>query len=445
MTRRNRRAARPRLECLDDRCLLSTLTPTQLNSAYGLNAVSYLNGTVKGDGKGQTIAIVDAYHDSTISSDLAAFDQKYNLPALSLTSSPASNSPTSTALGSFTQYNLAGSRTDAGWNQEEALDVEWAHAVAPGANIILVEAASASLTDLVAAVNYAKSIPSVSVVSMSWGSSEFSGETAYDSVFTTPAGHAGITFLAASGDSGAGAEWPASSPNVVSVGGTSLAVGSSGTRVSETAWSGSGGGTSRYEAEPSYQASVQSTGRRTTPDVAALADPNTGVIVVSAGRQYQIGGTSLASPIWAGLIAVADQGLAISGKPTLNGATQALPMLYAAPSGSFNDVTSGATGRAKAGYDTATGLGSPNAGTLVKYLAGVTTATTTTGGGTTTTGGGSTTTGGGTTPVTPQPPRHRQAPPWWCSSSGFGSSRWGGIFARTVGQSWISAGRQSWT
>ncbi|WP_435010676.1 S53 family peptidase [Tundrisphaera lichenicola] len=439
MTRQWRLAARPRLEILDERCVLSTITPSQLGSAYGLNSISFLNGTVQGNGKGQTIAIIDAYHDSTIYSDLTAFDQKYNLPGLTLTSRPVANSPTSKALGSFSQYNLGGSRTDAGWNQETALDVEWAHAVAPGANIILVEAASSSLTDMLAAVKFAKSISSVSVVSMSWGSAEFSGQTSYDSIFTTPSGHGGITFLASSGDSGAGAEWPASSPNVVSVGGTSLAVNSSGARVSETYWSGSGGGISRYEPEPAYQRSVQSTGKRTTPDVAALADPNTGVIIVSGGRQYQIGGTSLSSPIWAGLIAIADQGLAIGGKTSLDGATQTLPMIYAAPVGSFFDVTSGPGSRATVGYDTATGLGTPNAQPLISYLTSGTTTTTGTGG-TTSGTGGTTTTGGGTTPVTPPKQPHRRQPPrWW-----YKNHRSGGFHARTIGQSPTGGWRPSW-
>src|SRR5206468_2022041 len=122
------------------------------------------------------------------------------------------------------------------WGLETSLDVEWAHAIAPGAKILLVEANSSSLTDLLAAVNYARNQPGVSVVSMSWGAGEWSGESAYDSTFTTPAGHAGVTFVASSGDSGsAGApEWPSVSPNVLAVGGTQLSVDASGNYVSET-------------------------------------------------------------------------------------------------------------------------------------------------------------------------------------------------------------------
>src|SRR5439155_7369476 len=148
----------------------------------------------------------------------------------------------------------------AGWSVETALDVEWAHAIAPKANILLVEAHSSSIGDLMSAVDYARNQPGVTAVSMSWGIDEATlgraAESFYHSYFTTPAEHAGITFVAASGDSGAanGPEWPAISPNVLSVGGTRLTTtGSSGAYASEGAWSGSGGGVSAYESEPSYQ------------------------------------------------------------------------------------------------------------------------------------------------------------------------------------------------
>ena len=177
--------------------------------------------------------------------------------------------------------NQAGTHTNSGWAGEESLDVEWAHAVAPGANILVVEAKSQSLLDLLSAVNTARYTPGVVAVSMSWGFGEMSNESSYDSYFTTPAGHVGITFVASSGDGGAfaGASYPAVSPNVLSVGGTTLNLTSSGAYQSEATWISSGGGYSLYEPEPSYQASVQSTGARSTPDVAFDADPNTGVPV----------------------------------------------------------------------------------------------------------------------------------------------------------------------
>jgi subtilase family serine protease len=136
-----------------------------------------------------------------------------------------------------------------GWALETALDVEWAHALAPKANILLVEASSNLMSDLLTAVNYARNRPGVSAVSMSWGTGEFAGEATYDGFFTTPAGHTGVTFLASTGDDGTPGGYPAYSPNVVAVGGTTLRVNraiSSPDYVSEIGWTGSGGGVSQY-------------------------------------------------------------------------------------------------------------------------------------------------------------------------------------------------------
>src|SRR5271157_2334223 len=198
--------------------------PQQIQSAYGINQIKFSGGTVTGNGAGQTIAIVDAYNDPNITSDLATFDTKFGL----------------SAPPSFKVDNLGASTTNAGWALEESLDVEWAHAVAPGANIVLVEAPSASLSSLFSAVSSASKLPGVSVVSMSWGTTEFWGESAYDSIFK----HTGVTFVAASGDSGAwsGPTYPSVSPNVLAVGGTTLTIAANSNYGSETGWSDSTGG-----------------------------------------------------------------------------------------------------------------------------------------------------------------------------------------------------------
>ena len=349
-------------------------TPQQIQNAYGVNQITFSGGKVVGNGAGQTIAIVTAYNDPNISSDLAAFDKQYGLSA------PAS----------FAVDNLGATTTDPGWALETSLDVEWAHAVAPGANIVLVEASSPTLSGLFSAVNYARDQPGVSVVSMSWGTNEFYGESAYDSLFTTPAGHTGVTFVAASGDSGAwdGPMYPSVSPNVLAVGGTTLTVGAGGTYGSETGWSDSTGGLSgldsdwrTYEPEPSYQtATLQAVGLnygvRTTPDVSFDADPNTGVPVYDSvpysGQSgwFQVGGTSAATPAWAGLVAIADQGLATGGKGSLSG-TQAQTDLYALPSSDFHGITTGFNGySATPGYDLVTGLGSPKANLVIAGILG---------------------------------------------------------------------------
>jgi len=387
-SRRARRAL-PFPDQLDDRCLLSGYTwpqpagytPAQVTSAYGLNAIAFQSSagtTVKGDGSGETIALIEEYHDANIQSDLKTFDTKYDLPDPSLT-----------------VVNQAGNQTNNSWALEESLDVEWAHAIAPGAAILVVEAAPSNsqaqeLLNQLNAVNTARNTAGVVAISMSWGYNEMSNEASYDHYFTTPSGHTGITFIASSGDLGF-AEYPAASPNVLSVGGTSLYVTSSGSYQSETAWFFSGGSYSPYESEPSYQRSVQTTGRRSTPDVAFDADESTGVEIYETSTQsgkgsWQVsGGTSLGAPAWAGIIAIVDQGRALAGKGSLDGPTQTLPSLYALPANDFHSVSSDEAFLGLGGLSSllgdlfgsdykgataniATGLGSPNGPSLIENL-----------------------------------------------------------------------------
>ncbi len=429
--RRRGLCLRPQIDLLDERCLLSGLMPAQLTAAYGLNAITFSGTTVKEAGSGVTIALIEAYNDPTIASDLKVFDQTEGLTA----------PPNLTVESQSGTAVSATAPTNSGWTEEESLDVEWAHAIAPGANILVVEANSQSIQDLMAAVNTARNTPGVVAVSMSWGFPETPNETSYDSNFTTPAGHiggdglpGGVTFIASSGDNGslAGASYPAASPNVLSVGGTTLLVSSSGAYQSESAWIGSGGGYSKYEPEPSYQAKVQDTGSRATPDVAFDGDPNTGVQVYvtettrfgSQGSWMTIGGTSLGSAAWAGIIAIVDQGRALADLGSLDGSTQTLPALYAAPpSSDFHTVAaapssfgggfgfgygygafwsfggsgpgvSSTTTSTTTGANTATGLGTPIGPALVSDLVSSTLTTTLT---------PVTGSGGGTTSPTPTP------------------------------------------
>ena len=336
-------------------------SPQQIQAAYGLDNIVFGSPSgLKGDGAGQTIAIVDAYDDPSFvnstasnfsSSDLAQFDQAFGL----------ADPP------SFTKYNEQGKTSplpgtdpagagnlDGNWEIEEALDIEWAHAIAPAASIDLVEATTDSNNNLFATVATAASLPGVSVVSMSWGVDEYSGEQSIDSTFVTPSNHQGVTFVAATGDSGAPGYYPAYSPNVVAVGGTTLPLDDAGDYPGtdpggEVAWSGSGGGISKYETEPSYQKSVQNTGHRTIPDVAWDADPNTGLPIYDSyndvdksGPWVTVGGTSIGAPSWAGLIAIVNQGRVAAGGKTLDSSvsgtsnpTQTLTALYNAPSDRF--------------------------------------------------------------------------------------------------------------
>jgi subtilase family serine protease len=357
-------------------------TPAQILSAYGISGVTF-SGGIKGDGTGQTIAIVDAYNDPNLVSDLKAFDAKFGISDLN------------TGGGTLKIVNQTGGSTlpaaNRGWASEIALDVEWAHAIAPGANILLVEAKSASISDLDAAEDYARNAAGVVVVSNSWGSSEFSTESSQDTHFTTPSGHAGVTFVVAAGDDGAIPEYPSNSPDVLSVGGTSVTINSSGAITSETAWSGGGGGVSLYEGKPSYQSSLTtSTTRRSSPDVSYDANPNTGYAVYDTyggSGWYEVGGTSAGAPQWSAIIAIADQGRALAGKASLANAQAAL---YSLSSSDFRDITAGSNGKsAGTGYDLATGLGSPIANRVIADLVSYT------GTGTFTVSGGSTTTSGG--------------------------------------------------
>ena len=199
----------------------------------------------------------------------------------------------------------------------------------------------------------------------------------FDQDFQTPSKHAGVTFVASTGDTQTG-EYPAMSPDVLAVGGTTLTLGSNNTYAGETGWSSGGGGVSIHEIQPTFQkgVSTQSNQARTIPDVSMDADPNTAVAVYDSydfgGTPWVvIGGTSLAAPLWAGVIAVANQGRATVGLASLDGPTGTLPMLYNLPASDFHDITSGNNGNAASvGYDLVTGIGSPIVNNVVYGLMG---------------------------------------------------------------------------
>ncbi len=311
------------------------LTPSQVKAAYNLPATGGMG----------TIAIIDAYDDPSIENDLATFDTQFALPSCTV------------ANGCLIVHKMsANESTNSGWAMETTLDVEWAHAIAPSAKILLVEATTPSGANLLAGVDFARSRADVVSVSMSFGGAEFSDETTLDSHFTS-ANNA--SFFAAAGDNGSGASWPASSPNVIGVGGTTLTFSTNGTLKSETAWSGSGGGISAYEKAPSFQTSYKipkSAGKRAIPDVSYNANPASGFSIVRLGKWYVVGGTSAGAPQWAAIAAL--------GSGVHNA------RLYADKSATstsqyFRDIVSGANGTcgylcdARAHYDYVTGLGSP--------------------------------------------------------------------------------------
>jgi subtilase family serine protease len=312
------------------------LTPAQMKAAYGFPTSSTA-------GAGETIAIVDAYDLPTAASDLNKFSSQFGLPACT------------TSNGCFRKVNQTGGtsypRYNSGWGLEIALDIEWAHAIAPGAKILLVEASSASFTDLLAAEDYAKT--HAQYVSNSWGGSEFSGESSYDSHFV----QAGVAFFVSSGDSGLPAQYPSASRKVISVGGTTLHFNSGGTLTGETGWSNGGGGCSLYENATTSQknlsgyAQVNCGGKRATPDLSLDADPNSGAAVYDGSRYqgqtgwYQVGGTSLSSPM-------------VAGRAAATGAVVNSAYVYGSAI-TFRDITSGNNGApCRVGFDLCSGRGS---------------------------------------------------------------------------------------
>ncbi len=313
------------------------LNPADIRSAYALTSSS---------SGGRTVAIVDAYNDPTAESDLDVYRSQFGL------------SSCTTSNGCFRKVSQTGSTTslpatDAGWATEISLDLDMVSAACPDCKILLVEASSSSFANLGTAVNYAASQGSVVAISNSYGGSDSAQTSAYN--------HPGIAITASTGDAGYGVESPASFPDVVAVGGTSLSRASNTRGWTESAWSGAGSGCSTINAKPTWQTSVTQCSKKANADVSAVADPNTGVSVYDS-TSYQgsvgwqvYGGTSASSPIIASVYA-------------LSGNTAGYPASYTwAHASGLNDVTSGSNGtcsttvwcHAGVGWDGPTGLGTP--------------------------------------------------------------------------------------
>ena len=374
-------------------------SPQQMRTAYGITSLINAGYT----GKGQTIVIIDSFGSPTIASDLHTFDTGYGLP----------DPPSFKVLSPLGTVPFDPNNSDmVGWAEETSLDVEWSHAIAPSANIVLLTSPVSEtegvqgLPQFLSLEQYALSNHLGKIFSQSWAATE--------NTLFTPAGKQvianfenfyqyadsqGVTVFSSTGDSGTAnpdvsgniypfptVNFPASSPWVTAVGGTTLNADVNGKYQSETVWNNSigagGGGISQYFQEPSYQkytlpASDQSLlkGYRGIPDISYNADPNTGVPVylgflgASANGYYIFGGTSAGSPQWSGIIADANQALGHSLgflNPILYkiGQSKAAPYLY-------HDITVGNNGtngipgyNATPGWDPATGWGTPNLSVL---------------------------------------------------------------------------------
>jgi kumamolisin len=343
-------------------------TPASIGCIYHLQPavpgcnpnLTYLNP----QGGRRGLAVVDAYDNPNAFADLQTFSAQFGLAAISPTSfivvfaPPGGATPGSCAGAASRPPSAKGT----GWELEEALDIEWAHAMAPLATLFLVEAQSNSLADLLCAVSLASGLVHATgggQVSMSFGGSEFPGELAYDAVFTAPS----VVYFASAGDR-PGVSYPSASPNVISVGGTTLSFdATSGSFEKENTSQGTGGGRSLYESRPSYQDGIANLvgTQRGTPDVASDANPYTGVWVFNSlttgtPAWYIVGGTSVSAPTWAGIVNAAG-GFAASSQAELT-------KLYSDPPGDFTDITRGPCGpymgnAAVADWDVCSGLGSP--------------------------------------------------------------------------------------
>ena len=319
-------------------------SPAQLRTAYSLSA-----------GLTLTVAIVDAYASPNAAADLNFY---------------RSNNQFGLGKANLTQVNQTGGlistvTANVGWGQEEMLDLEMVSAICPSCQIIYVGANSASFADLGTAVNQAVA-QGASVISNSYGAPEFSGEAAYAGYYN----HPGVAITVSSGDAGYGVEAPAAFNTVTAVGGTTLNLDAKGARTApETVWSGAGSGCSAYITKPSWQGDTTACANRIVADVAAVADPATGVAVYDSygsnrGNWYVFGGTSVAAPIIGAVYA-------LSGNTA--GTTSSLPkgvpaILAYTNAGSLYDVTSGSNGSCSGsllctggtGYDGPTGNGTPN-------------------------------------------------------------------------------------
>lgn len=317
-------------------------SPSQLQAAYNIGATTATD----------TVAIVDAYGYPNAEADLATYRAHWGLP------------PCTTANGCFSKVNQTGGknypRTNTGWDQEQALDLDMVSAMCPSCHILLVEATSTSYVNLGTAVNEAAAL-GAKVISNSYGGGE-SGTNTYENYYN----HAGIAVTVSTGDSGYGAQFPATSPHVTAVGGTHLVW--DGTTRTETAWTGGGSGCSTVytNAANPWQIGVADaacSGHRMEADVSAVADPSTGVAVYgpgSGGRSGWLvfGGTSVAAPLVGGIYGATNGSVNYGQNPYQH-------------TGSLNDVTSGSNGtcspaslcHAGTGYDGPTGLGTPNTGT----------------------------------------------------------------------------------
>jgi subtilase family serine protease len=357
-------------------------TPAQIKTLYSM--------PVGLNGSGIKIAVIGAYINQYAARNLNEFSTKFNLPR------------TTDGAKWFNEWPMTGAVNDTParqWNLEWDLDLQWAHAIAPNAELHAVYAKSSNMVDMLAGVSYAVNTLKANVISMSWGSTEIASESTNETTFknlSTTANSGGLIFVASAGDTGAIVSYPSTSAYVLSIGGTSVNINSDSTRWIESAWSGTGGGISKYISKPAWQTNTNIAGNRSTPDISIFADPYTGAYVCTtsiAGSQYSttstvwvsMGGTSVGAPVFAGFMALVLQNRVNNKKSGLTNSVLETALYGLLAPGSANQYnaciydivngsakSTGATNRATNKYDKATGIGTIfNGSALIELLTNV--------------------------------------------------------------------------
>jgi subtilase family serine protease len=325
-------------------------TPNQIRRAYDVPIVKPVST------RPVSVTIVTPYHNKYLLSDTKHFSNIFN-----------NSEPYNIHI-----YNLGGNIFNPGWALENTIDVQWVLAINPNARINVVEARSSSYNDLLNSVAYANTLNS-DIISLSWGAPDTGKNSLLPTIFNNPK----TCYLASSGNN-FNVAFPASIPNVLSIGATSVIMNSSNEIISEKPWVRSGSGISNSFTKPLYQPymNINKRNKRMTPDIVALGDTATGALIVANKKLFSVGGTSLSCPIVAGMLSLAFQQRLNDNKRLLtsinNRPNSIQPLLYSQLNKNtcFNDIVRGYAGQHKAipGFDLASGLGSFNCKKMVDYL-----------------------------------------------------------------------------
>ena len=331
--------------------LTGPFSPSQIKTAYSINSITPLKGI-----RPVIITIITAFNNPYLVNDVKAFGNLFGLP------------PCNLKIYNFSPYFVPN------WAVETTLDVQWAYAINPYAEIRVIQARTSNWADLFNAINFANNknnfSPAINtdIINMSWGTPDKGNFSAYNNYFN----NTNTIYVASSGDNSV-VSFPSACTNILAIGGTSLNLLSNYTRSTEKVWSRSGCGLSSSFNKPIYQPNINNNTRRITPDCCCVADPSTGCYVVLNSKLYSIGGTSLSAPIYAGMLSILTQNRLNQQKSTFTSVAEKInsiqPILYKNTT-SFFDVISGSSSSytAKQNFDIASGLGVCNLNSIIQQI-----------------------------------------------------------------------------